>query len=118
WTAAGSPPRGYLNLRQNFRQGRIRHGGYYPKYLLKLFRRDQVALDERDLVDHHFSVTGPTAILAGDLIEDNRNESQIFTWIAKHNRYAVLQAREEEGGDRHDGAGVREALGTPDERTR
>jgi hypothetical protein len=33
--------------------------------------------------------------LAGDLIEDNQNEAAIAEWIAKHNRYAVLQARQE-----------------------
>jgi len=31
------------------------HGGYYPKYLLKLFRKDAVVLDADDLVDHHFT---------------------------------------------------------------
>jgi hypothetical protein len=54
-----------------------------------------VVLDADDLVDHHFHVNGPTAILNGDLIEDNRNEDAIAVWIGKHNRYAVLQAREE-----------------------
>jgi glycosyltransferase involved in cell wall biosynthesis len=88
--------RGYfVNRRQIFRGRWIRHGGYYPKYLLKLFRRDAVSLDEADLVDHHFLVDGAVATLAGDMIEDNRNEAAIFDWTAKHNRYAVLQARQE-----------------------
>jgi glycosyltransferase involved in cell wall biosynthesis len=88
--------RGYfVNRRQIFRGRWIRHGGYYPKYLLKLFRRDAVSIDDADLVDHHFVVEGPVATLAGDLIEDNKNEAAIFDWTAKHNRYAVLQARQE-----------------------
>src|SRR5262249_11939630 len=70
WTREGTPAGGYLNRRQIFRGRWIRHGGYYPKYLLKLFRKDAVVLDEDDLVDHHFHVTGATVILAGDLIED------------------------------------------------
>jgi hypothetical protein len=110
----------YLNRRQVFRGRWIRHGGYYPKYLLKLFRRDAVTLDETDLVDHHFRVAGSTAILDGDLIEDNRNESDIAVWIAKHNRYAVLQAREEEAR-KADGRGPAtrgSAFGSPDDRTR
>jgi hypothetical protein len=119
WTADDSPVGGYLNRRQVFRGRWIRHGGYYPKYLLKLFRRDRVRIDDRDLVDHHFHVAGKTAILEGDLIEDNRNENEIAVWIGKHNRYAVLQAREEQaranGGAPHLRA---DALGTPDERTR
>ena len=90
-TAVGA----YVNRRQIFRGTWIRHGGYYPKFLLKLFRLAHVELDEGDLVDHHFIVRGPTVNLRADLIEDNRNEAQIATWTAKHNRYAVLQARQE-----------------------
>jgi len=117
WDAPGSPVGGYLNRRQVFRGRWIRHGGYYPKYLLKLFRRDAVSLDEQDLVDHHFIVNGPTALLSGDLIEDNRNEADIAVWIAKHNRYAVLQAQDEETRWSSPDAPVGRLLGTPDERT-
>jgi glycosyltransferase involved in cell wall biosynthesis len=85
----------YLNRRQIFRGQWIRHGGYYPKYLLKLFRRGRVVIDDRDLIDHHFYVAGPTTKLRGDLIEDNRKEADITFWISKHVRYANLHAREE-----------------------
>lgn len=117
WTTAGSPVGGYLNRRQVFRGRWIRHGGYYPKHLLKLFRREAVSLDEADLVDHHFIVSGPTAILNGDLVEDNRNEADIAVWIAKHNRYAVLQARDEETRWSSPDAPRGRLGGTPDERT-
>ena len=94
--SSGQPASGaYLCRRQVFRGTWIRHGGYYPKYLLKLFRRDAVIIDDADMVDHHFNVRGTVAKLEGDLIEANRNEDQIRTWIAKHNQYAILQAREE-----------------------
>lgn len=112
----GGPAGFFLNRRQVFRGRWIRHGGYYPKYLLKLFRRDAVRLDEKDLVDHHFYVDGATATLAGDLIEDNQNETEIAVWIAKHNRYAVLQARDEEA--RIVEAPFGAAFGSPDDRTR
>jgi glycosyltransferase involved in cell wall biosynthesis len=93
-SAAG--PNGYFIPRRQIFRGRwIRHGGYYPKYLLKLFRRERVRVDPSELVDHHFEVPEPTALLASDLIEDNRNEAAISAWTAKHNRYAVLQARHE-----------------------
>ncbi len=117
WEVAGSPVGAYCNRGQVFRGRWIRHGGYYPKYLLKLFRREAVSLDERDLVDHHFLVTGPTAILKGDLIEDNRNEAEIAVWIGKHNRYAVLQARDEETRWSSTDAPAGRLTGTPDERT-
>ena len=42
------------------------------------------------------SLNGRTALLKGDRIEDNGNEAEIAVWIGKHDRYAVLQARDEE----------------------
>ncbi|MGH9383994.1 MAG: glycosyltransferase family 2 protein [Vicinamibacterales bacterium] len=94
--SSNTPANGaFVCRRQIFRGRWIRYGGYYPKHLLKLFKRAHVSLDAGDLVDHHFSVAGATVVLAGDLIEDNCNEAQIAVWTAKHNRYAVLQARQE-----------------------
>jgi glycosyltransferase involved in cell wall biosynthesis len=112
-------PRGYfIKRRQVFRGRWIRHGGYYPKYLLKLFRRDAVRVDLADLVDHHFDVSGPTGRLRSDLVEDNRNEAEIAVWTAKHNRYAVLQARQELADARQVHVGVGSLWGSPDDRTR
>ena len=108
----------FLNRRQIFRGRWIRHGGYYPKYLLKLFTRTAVAIDDRDLVDHHFTVTGPVERLRGDLIEDNQNEATIAVWIAKHNRYAQLQAREEQLRAPASRSPHATALSNPDERVR
>lgn len=108
---------GYVKRRQVFRGRWIRHGGYYPKYLLKLFRRSAVWMDEGDLVDHHFHVRGNTVLLYHDIVEDNRNEASIADWTAKHNRYAVLQAKEQLARAAAGTNGTRAALfGTPDER--
>jgi glycosyltransferase involved in cell wall biosynthesis len=108
---------GYVKRRQVFRGRWIRHGGYYPKYLLKLFRREAVWMDEGDLVDHHFHVRGATVLLGHDIIEDNRNEASIAAWTAKHNRYAVLQAQEQLARAAAGTNGTRPALfGSPDER--
>jgi glycosyltransferase involved in cell wall biosynthesis len=85
----------FVARRQVFRGRWIRHGGYYPKWLLKLVRRSRVTTDATDLVDHHFIVPGRVGRLTGDLIEDNRNEAEIAAWTTKHNRYAQLQARQE-----------------------
>jgi glycosyltransferase involved in cell wall biosynthesis len=109
----------YINRRQIFRNQWIRHGGYYPKYLLKLFRPGCVITDENDLVDHHFHVTGAVAKLRHDLIEANRKEDDISFWIEKHNRYAKKLALEEfrrRNGERPDP--IRASwLGNPDQRT-
>ena len=110
---------GYLKRRQVFRGRWIRHGGYYPKYLLKLFRPEAVYLDERDLMDHHFYVRGRVVKFEGDLIEANAKEDDIGFWIDKHNRYARLHATEEiafRTGQRS--VPIEPSLrGTPDQRT-
>jgi glycosyltransferase involved in cell wall biosynthesis len=109
----------FVARRQIFRNKWIRHGGYYPKYLLKLFRPSAVHIDENDLVDHHFHVTGPTARLRHDLVEANRKEDDIGFWIEKHNRYARKLAEEEflrRQGLRRES--IRASwFGNPDERT-
>lgn len=109
----------YVNRRQIFRGTWIRHGGYYPKYLLKLFRPAAVIIDERDLVDHHFFVHGRSVRAAGDLIEENRKEDDIAFWIDKHNRYARRLAQEEVERRRSSQPfAIRpRLLGSPDERT-
>ncbi|HYW08351.1 MAG TPA: glycosyltransferase family 2 protein [Longimicrobium sp.] len=107
----------FVKRRQIFRGKWIRHGGYYPKYLLKLFRLGAVTFDAADLMDHHFYVAGPTAKLRHDIVEDNRKEHDITFWIDKHNRYARLHAREERM--RRAGAGWAlepKLTGSPDQR--
>jgi len=108
----------YVNRRQIFRGKWIRHGGYYPKYLLKIFRAGSAMTDTHDLVDHHFRITGTAVTLRHDIIEDNKNETDISTWIAKHNRYARRQALEEfSRKTRIDESGLSgRAFGSPDER--
>ncbi len=85
----------YINRRQIFLGRWIKHGGYYPKHLLKLVRHRNAWCDENELLDSRFYVKNKTGMLRHDLIEDNQKEHDIGFWTAKHNRYAELQAREE-----------------------
>lgn len=86
----------YFN-RKNFFKGKwIKHGGYYPKYLLKMFRRDQGHSDLNENMDHRFVVNGETMVWKdGHILEENLKENEISFWIAKHNRYSDLVAEEE-----------------------
>jgi glycosyltransferase involved in cell wall biosynthesis len=107
----------FVKRRQIFRGRWIRHGGYYPKYLLKLVRRSRAECDPDDLVDHHFRVPGRVACLDGDLVEENRKEDEIDFWIDKHNRYAGLLAREELRRRTEGSGALKPALfGDPDQR--
>ena len=83
--------------RKNYFKGRwIRFGGYFPKYLLKMFRNGVGKSDINQNMDHRFVVPGKHLVWStGYLIEENLKENEIAFWIEKHNRYSTLQAQEE-----------------------
>ncbi|MFY7788110.1 MAG: glycosyltransferase family 2 protein [Thermoflexibacteraceae bacterium] len=86
----------YFNRKNYFKGKWIRHGGYFPKYLLKMFRKGYGKSDLNENMDHRFIIEGKTVIWdKGYLIEENLKENEISFWIAKHNRYSDLTAKEE-----------------------
>jgi glycosyltransferase involved in cell wall biosynthesis len=86
----------YFNRKYFLRGQWIRYGGFYPKYLLKMFRRGIGFSDTNENMDHRFVVPGKTIIWKqGHIIEENFKENEIGFWIAKHNRYSDLVADEE-----------------------
>ena len=86
----------YFNRKNFFRGKWIKHGGYYPKYLLKMFRTNVGFSDTSENMDHRFVVPGKTEVWKnGHLLEENLKENEISFWIAKHNRYSDLVAEEE-----------------------
>ena len=107
----------YLPRKQFFRGQWIRHGGYWPKYLLKLFRRGAAESDERELLDFRFYVEGKTVCLRHPIIEQNKKERNISFWLQKHLRFIELLAQEE-SLRRHGQGGWRvqpSLWGTPDQ---
>ncbi|MCZ4221787.1 glycosyltransferase family 2 protein [Pedobacter sp. SJ11] len=86
----------YFN-RKNFFQGSwIRYGGYYPIYLLKMFRTGIGYSDLNENMDHRFIVPGKTIVWKdGHLLEENLKENDINFWFEKHERYSDLIAHEE-----------------------
>ena len=86
----------YFN-RKNFFKGKwLKHGGYFPFYLLKMYRYGVGYSDLNENMDHRFIVPGKTIIWKdGYLLEENLKENNISFWIAKHNRYSDLVAHEE-----------------------
>ncbi len=86
----------YFN-RKNFFKGRwIKHGGYHPFYLLKMFRFGIGFSDTNEAMDHRFNSPGGSIVWKDGIIkEENLKENQIRFWIEKHNRYSDLLALEE-----------------------
>lgn len=87
---------GYFVRHQQIFRGRfLRWGTMYPRYWLRLFRRQSVRIDPEDLVDVHFYVDGRVGRLERDVIEDNRKEANLAFWVEKQARFAQRQAVEE-----------------------
>ena len=83
---------GFLLRKRTIFMGRwIRHGGHYPSYHLRLFRREKGACEDR-LYDQHFVVRGPVTTLRHDYLDVVA--SDINTWTLRHARWAPLEARE------------------------
>lgn len=86
----------YFNRKNYFKGTWIKHGGYFPFYLLKMIRYDVGYSDLNENMDHRFIVPGKTAVWKkGYLLEENLKENNIRFWIDKHNRYSDLLAQEE-----------------------
>ena len=86
----------YFNRKNIFKGKWLKHGGYFPIYLLKMFRVGVGYSDLNENMDHRFIVPGKTLIWkSGYIIEENYKENQISFWISKHNRYSDLVATEE-----------------------
>jgi len=109
----------YFN-RKNFFKGKwLRYGGYYPKYLLKMFRTSVGYSDLNENMDHRFIVPGKNIVWKnGHIIEENLKENEISFWIQKHNRYSDLVAEEEYQRRRNlrQQTVAPKFFGTPDER--
>lgn len=90
-----SPPEdvdGFLAKRKTVFMGRwIRHGGHYPVYHLRLFRRAKGRCENR-LYDQHFLVNGATRFLEQDFIDVVA--SGLRTWTLRHARWAEQEAIE------------------------
>lgn len=86
----------YFNRKNYFQGSWIRYGGYYPIYLLKMFRTGIGYSDLNENMDHRFIVPGKTVVWkTGHLLEENLKENDIDFWVKKHEKYSDLIAQEE-----------------------
>jgi glycosyltransferase involved in cell wall biosynthesis len=107
---------GFLLRKRTIFMGKwIRHGGHYPSYHLRLFRKKGGRCEAR-LYDQHFVVDGPVGRLEHDYLDVV--SSSLLTWTIRHARWAAMDAREMVG-TRDPGRWVKpHLLGNPIERRR
>jgi glycosyltransferase involved in cell wall biosynthesis len=78
---------GYLIKRRVYFWGRwIRFGGYYPTWLLRLWRTGMARSEEMWMDEHMIVTGGQIGRLTYDLIDENHKG--LTFWIDKHNRYS------------------------------
>lgn len=94
----------YMNRRQYFMNRWLKHGGIYPHYILRLFRKGVGHYENK--TEEHFVLKEGMAIKAkGDFLEDNRNNNLKF-WLQKHDDLSEGEIRDTLGV----GQGVEENL--------
>ncbi len=90
--AAGGPAAGYSVPRKNLFWGAwVRHGGLYPDYQLRLFRRGAGRFAE-DAVHESVAVDGRVETLAEALLHQSYRDLEDF--VRRSNRYSTLAARD------------------------
>ena len=107
----------YVRHRYVFGGGAIRFGGT-KQFWLRLIRRGYALPDLSDLVDFRFNVQRRTAQFSAAVIEYNRHDDDISTWVKKQDKFSLRLAVEEElrRADMISWSGRPNLLGNPDQR--
>lgn len=80
----------YINRRAVFMGRWIKYGGYYPTYLLRLFKPETAVLDEA--INEHVTVQGLVQKLKYDFVDHSLKSIEF--WTEKHNKYTNLEAED------------------------
>jgi glycosyltransferase involved in cell wall biosynthesis len=90
---ASSEISGYQVKRRVFFMGRwIRHGGYYPTWLLRVWRNGFGICEERWMDEHIVLSQGKIANFRYDIIDENHKG--LAFWTDKHNHYADREVKD------------------------
>jgi glycosyltransferase involved in cell wall biosynthesis len=84
---------GYEVKRRVFFMGRwIRHGGYYPTWLLRVWRTGLGTCEQRWMDEHIILSEGKVVNLKNDIIDENKKG--LTFWTGKHNSYADREVKD------------------------
>ncbi len=75
----------YIKRRVYFMGRWIRHGGYYPTWFLRLWRKGKARYEEREVDEHAVLTEGKAEFLKNDFIDDN--QKNLEWWIQRINNY-------------------------------
>ena len=80
----------YIKRRVYFKDKWIKHGSYYPTWLLRIWRYEDGHIEQRWMDEHIKLTKGETIQFENDLVDDNLND--LTWWTTKHNNYATREA--------------------------
>ncbi len=78
----------YLKRRFYFNGKWIKRGGYYPIWILRLFKKEKGSFERE--INEHVALKGSSAKLKYDFVDDN--QKSITFWWQKHLNYAQKEA--------------------------
>jgi glycosyltransferase involved in cell wall biosynthesis len=79
-----------LNRKTIFQGKFLRHGGRYPLFLLRIWRRGMAQIEDRWMDEHMLLTEGGSVTFRGGFADHNLNDLTFFT--EKHNQYASREA--------------------------
>lgn len=82
----------YIKRRVYFMGRWIKHGGYYPTWILRLFRKGRARSEEREMDEHIILLEGRAGYLKNDFIDNNKKD--LTFWVDKHNRFSSREVKE------------------------
>lgn len=80
----------YIKRRVYFKDRWIKHGSYYPTWLLRIWKHSDGKMEQRWMDEHIKLNRGKTIQFENDLVDDNLND--LTWWTTKHNNYATREA--------------------------
>jgi glycosyltransferase involved in cell wall biosynthesis len=84
----------YVKMKIFFMDRWIRHGGNYPNYFLRVYKRNNGVMEDR-WMDEHIKVDGRSFVSSIDVIEANYDRQRdISLWTNKHNGYSTRESVE------------------------
>jgi len=81
----------YIKRKVFFEGQWIRHGGFYPHILLRIWRSGKGRIEQRWMDEHTVLPSGAKTILFNEHLVDD-NLKGITYWVNKHNQYASREA--------------------------
>jgi glycosyltransferase involved in cell wall biosynthesis len=80
----------YMKRRVHFMGKWIKYGGYYPTWLLRIWRNGKGEMEQRWMDEHIRLTSGRSTRFDNDFVDDNLHG--LTAWTNKHNHYATREA--------------------------